>query len=75
MSRSGVSRPFYAAEQHVSKHITIEQILYALQCQDDGSRVVITYNADDQHRVQVQSMDLLYVIIRDLAEAIEYSDR
>jgi hypothetical protein len=58
-------------ETLVSKHITIEQVVHALQSQDDGSRVLVTYNADDQNRIDVRSMDLLYVIIGELAEAIQ----
>lgn len=57
------------------KPITIEQVVHALRGQDDGTRVIVTYKADDQHRIEVQSMDLLYVIISELAEAIEDRDR
>ena len=59
----------------MSKPITIAQFVHALQRQDDGARVLVTYNADDQHRVDVESMDLLYVIVGELAEAIEDPDR
>jgi len=59
----------------VTKSITIEQVVHALQCRDDGARVIVTYDAEDQHRIAVQSMDLLYVIIGELAAAIEGSGR
>lgn len=59
----------------MTKPITIEHLVHALQRQDDGARVLVTYDADDQHRIQVQSMDLLYVIIGELAAAIEDPDR
>jgi len=54
----------------VIKPITIEQFVHALQCQE-GERVIVTYDSDDQHRIDVRSMDLLYVIIGQLAEAME----
>ena len=62
-------------EPLVTKPITIEQMVHALQRQDDDARVIVTYDADDQRRIQVQSMDLLYVIIGELAAAIEDSGR
>ena len=55
----------------VSKTITIEQVVQALKCQGDGERVIVTYNADERRNIDVQSMDLLYVIISQLAEALE----
>jgi len=57
-------------EQLVNKDITIQQFVHALQSQE-SERVVVTYNADDEHRIAVRSMDLLYVIIAELAEAID----
>ena len=59
----------------MSKPITVEQVVHALQRQDDGERVLVTYTADDQHRVQFESMDVLYVIMNELAAEIEGADQ
>ena len=55
----------------MSKTISIEQVVQALQCQGDGHRVIVTYSADERRNIDVQSMDLLYVIISELAQTLE----
>jgi hypothetical protein len=59
----------------VSKPITIEQVVHALQRQNDSGRVLVTYDADAQHHVQFESMDVLYVIMSELAAEIEENGR